>query len=65
MNLRKVRENQGKTAKINELFLFSGEINELFLFSGEICVLHIESGDFLISRNDLVVVLAGNLKDCT
>ena len=40
MNLRKVRENQGKTAKINELFLFSGEINELFLFSGEICVFY-------------------------
>ena len=55
MNLRKVRENQGKTAKINELFLFSGEINELFLFSGEICVLHIESGSFLIFRNVLIL----------
>ena len=51
MNLRKVRENQGKTAKINELFLFSGEI----YVSGEICVLHIESGSFLISRNVFIL----------
>ena len=57
-NMRKTRENQGKT----------GKIRELFPWSGEICVFQIDSGSFLVSWNFLILqlfVIAGNFKDCT
>ena len=57
-NLRKVRENQGKTGKVRELFPWFGEI---FVFQ-------IVFRNFSISRNALILylfVLAENLKDCT